>query len=79
MAALRFDATENGSSARARTMTAAANLLRATVNNRVDNEVLGASVAMHSAADRTAPEPFTHCRFSRREQSLRPSHTAVAY
>ena len=34
MAALRFDAAENGSSARALTMTAAANLIRATVNNR---------------------------------------------
>ena len=47
VAALRFDAAENGSSARARTMTAAANLIRATVNNRVDNEVSGASVAIH--------------------------------
>jgi len=47
VAALRFDAAENDSSARARTMTAAANLIRATVNNRVDNEVLGASVAIH--------------------------------
>jgi hypothetical protein len=30
-----------------------------------------------AAADRTAPEPFFHCRVSRREQSLRPSHTVV--
>jgi hypothetical protein len=38
---------KNGSSARVLTMTAAADVIRATVNNRVDNEVLGASVAIH--------------------------------
>ena len=31
-----------------------------------------------ATADRTAPEPFfTRCRVSRRDQSLRPSHTVV--
>ena len=38
---------KNGSSARVLTMTAAADLIRATVHNRVDNQVRGASVANH--------------------------------
>ena len=38
---------KNGSSARALTMTAAADVIRATVHNRVDNQVRGASVANH--------------------------------
>jgi len=46
-AALRFDAAEKRLVRGALTMTAAANLIRATVNNRVDNGVLGASVAIH--------------------------------
>ena len=38
---------KNGSSARVLTMTAAADLIRATVHNRVDNRVRGASLANH--------------------------------
>ena len=69
---------KNGSSARVLTMTAAADLIHPTVNNRVDNEVRGASVANHRHR-RIGPLPsrFTRCRVSRREQSLRPSHTVV--
>jgi hypothetical protein len=45
--ALRFDAAENDSSAHVLTGPAAAEVIRATVNNRVDNELRGASVANH--------------------------------
>jgi len=46
---LRFGSSprKNDSSARALTMTAAADLIRATVHNRVDNQVRGASLANH--------------------------------
>ena len=69
---------KNGSSARVLTMTAAADLIRATVHNRVDNQVRGASVAnhRHRRSDRSRGV-FARCRVSRRDQSLRPSHTVV--
>ena len=59
-------------------MTAAADLIRATVHNRVDNQVRGASVAnhRHRRSDRSRGV-FARCRVSRRDQSLRPSHTVV--
>jgi len=44
---LRSSPRKNGSSARVLTMTAAADLIRATVHNRVDNQVRGASLANH--------------------------------
>ena len=46
---LRFGSTprKNGSSARGLTMTATADLIRATVHNRIDNQVARASVANH--------------------------------
>ena len=59
-------------------MTAAADVIRATVNNRVDNQV-ARCVSGESPPPPIGPLPnrFTHCRVSRREQSLRPSHTVV--
>ena len=59
-------------------MTAAADLIRATVHNRADNQVPGASLANHRHR-RSGPLPsrFARCRVSRRDQSLRPSHTVV--
>ena len=39
-------------------MTAAADLIRATVNNRVDNDVRVRQWRITAAADRTAPESF---------------------
>jgi len=69
---------KNGSSARALTMTAAADVIRATVHNRVDNQVRGASLAnhRHRRSDRSRAV-LLRCRVSRRDQSLRPSHTVV--
>jgi hypothetical protein len=59
-------------------MTAAADVIRATVHNRVDNQVRGASLANHghrrSGRSRAV---LPRCRVSRRDQSLRPSHTVV--
>ena len=59
-------------------MTAAADVIRATVLNRVDNQVRGASLANHrhrrSGRSRAV---LPRCRVSRRDQSLRPSHTVV--
>ena len=59
-------------------MTAAADLIRATVHNRVANQVRGASLAnhRHRRSDRSRAV-FTRCRVSRRDQSLPPSHTVV--
>ena len=59
-------------------MTAAADVIRATVHNRVDNQVRGASVAnhCHRRSDRSRAA-LLRCRVSRRDQSLRPSHTVV--
>jgi hypothetical protein len=59
-------------------MTAAADVIRATVHNRVDNQVRGASLAnhRHRRSDRSRAVLHT-VAVSRREQSLRPSHTVV--
>ena len=72
---LRFVAAKNGSSARVLTMTAAADVIRATVHNRVDNQRPTRCVSGESPPPPIGPLPnrFTHCRVSRREQSLRPS------
>ena len=69
---------KTGSSARVLTMTAAADVIRATVHNRGDNQVRGASLAnhRHRRSDRSRAV-FYRCRVSRRDQSLRPSHTVV--
>ena len=69
---------KNGSSARVLTMTAAADVIRATVHNRVDNQMRGASLAnhRHRRLDRSH-RLFSCCRVSWRDQSLRPSHTVV--
>ena len=50
----------------------------APVSLRVDNQVRGASLAnhRHRRLDRS-PSRFARCRVSRRDQSLRPSHTVV--
>jgi hypothetical protein len=56
---------KNGSSARVLAMTAAAELIRATVHNRVDNQVRGASLAnhRHRRSDRSrAVLPVVTCR-----------------
>ena len=56
---------KNGSSARVLTMTAAADVIRATVHNRVDNQVRGASLAnhRHRQSDRSrAVLPAVACR-----------------
>jgi hypothetical protein len=55
-------------------------LIRATVHNRVDNQVRGASLANHRHRHRRSDRSravFYRCRVSRRDQSLRPSHTVV--
>jgi hypothetical protein len=57
---------------------AAADLIRAPVNNRVDNEVRGASVAIHRRRRSDRFRDVLPYRVSRREQSLQPSHTALA-
>ena len=49
---------KNGSSARVLTMTAAADLIRAIVHNRVDNQVRGASLANHRHRRSDRSEPF---------------------
>jgi hypothetical protein len=62
---LRAEAEKNGSSARVLTMTAAADLIRATFRNRVDNQVRGASLAnhRHRRSDRSrAVLPTAACR-----------------
>ena len=56
---------QNGSSARVLMMTAAADLIRATVHNRVDNQVRGTSLAnhRHRRSDRSrAVLPAVACR-----------------
>jgi hypothetical protein len=63
---------KNGSSARVLTM-AAADVIRPTVHNRVDNQVRGASLAnhRHRRSDRS-PSRFTCYRVSRRDQVAPP-------
>ena len=75
---LRVVAAEKRLVPRVLTMTAAADVIRATVHNRVDNQMSGASLAnhRHRRLDRS-PSRFSCCRLSRRDQSLRPSHTVV--
>ena len=68
---LRFVAAENGSSARVLTMTAA--LMFADVKI-VLYQVAGGSVANRRRRRWTAPNRFTLCRFSRREQSPPQPH-----
>ena len=58
-------------------MTAAADVIRATVHNRVDNEVRGASLANHRHRRSDRSRAVLPARVSRRDQSLRPSHTVV--
>ena len=67
VAGLRSGSTprKNGSSARVLTMTATADLIRATVNNRINNPVASASVANHRRrrSDRSrAALPTVVCR-----------------
>jgi hypothetical protein len=59
-------------------MTAAADLIRATVRNRFDNEVRAASMAIHRRRRSERCRAVFSLRVSRREQSLLLSHAAVA-
>jgi hypothetical protein len=74
---LRFVAAEKRLVRARADVTAAADVIRATVHHRVDNQVAG-GVSGESAPPPLGPLPnrFTHRRVSRREQSLRPSQTA---
>jgi hypothetical protein len=69
---LRFDTAENDSSARVLTMPAAAELIRATVKNRFDNQVRAAAAANHGRRRSDRCRAVFSLRVSRREQSLRP-------
>jgi hypothetical protein len=69
---------KNGSSARVLTLPAAADLIRATVRNRFDNQVRAASVAIHCRRRSDRCRAVFSLRLSRREESLRLIHTAVA-
>ena len=64
---------KNGPSGDGADDNAVALILRTTAQNRVGNQVCGASRRITAAADRTAPSRFTRCRVSRRDQSLRPA------
>ena len=66
LASLRFDAAEIGSSACALTMTAAADLIRATVNNRSTTRDWMRQWRITAAADGTASEPFFLTRVAAR-------------
>jgi hypothetical protein len=59
-------------------MPAAAELIRALVRNRFDNKLRAASVAIHRRRRSDRCRAVFSLRLSRREQSLRLSHTAVA-
>jgi hypothetical protein len=63
---------KNDSSARVLTMTTAAELIRATVKNRFDNQLRAASVAIHCRRRSDRYRAVFSLRVSRREQSLRP-------
>jgi hypothetical protein len=80
MTALRSGSTprKNDSSARVLTVSAAAELLRWSVKIGSTASCSARLCRISAAAERNAPEPFFHCRRSRREQSLGLSHTVVA-
>jgi hypothetical protein len=61
---------------RVQTVTAAPDVIRTTVNNRIDSQERVRQWRI-TAADRTAAEPLYPWRVSRREQSLRPGPTIV--
>ena len=69
---LRFDAAEKRLVRACADDHGGGDLIRATVNNRFDNEVIGAAEAIHCRRRPDASEPFYPFVLSRREQSLLP-------